>query len=127
MKATKKHDELLEETPARTSRAGSKTVKRTTENSPAINERSWLADPEATIRQRAWEIYQGRSDGSGDALSDWFQAEAEVRAAISAPEQGRSELQKPAGTRQRAAAGEQPGKTSRTRKNTGDKRHPVTR
>ncbi|MFN7945062.1 MAG: DUF2934 domain-containing protein [Blastocatellia bacterium] len=128
MKPRKKHDELLEETPARTSRAKSKPAKMAAENLPAMNEQSRLPDPEELIRQRAWEIYQSRGDGSGDALSDWFQAEAEVRAAIGTPEQDMPELQKPAGTRKRAAAGgEQSGKTARSTKNTADKRPSATR
>jgi hypothetical protein len=34
---------------------------------------------EAEIRARAYEIYLGRGDEPGDAVSDWLQAEAELQ------------------------------------------------
>lgn len=33
---------------------------------------------EEAIRRRAFEIYLARTDGSGDELSDWLQAEQEL-------------------------------------------------
>lgn len=41
---------------------------------------------QARIRQRAYELSQQRDGNGGDALSDWHQAEAEIRAASGAPE-----------------------------------------
>lgn len=38
------------------------------------------SDPsEEQIRVRAYEIYLARNGGPGDELSDWFEAEAELR------------------------------------------------
>ena len=39
------------------------------------------------IRRRAFEIFQARADGPGDPVSDWMQAERELRAE---PESGAS-------------------------------------
>ena len=39
-------------------------------------------DLEALIRRRAFQIYEHRGTQPGDALNDWYQAEAEIRAAI---------------------------------------------
>ena len=34
---------------------------------------------EGQIRERAFQIYLARSGGPGDAYSDWYQAERELR------------------------------------------------
>ena len=34
---------------------------------------------EQQIRERAYQIYLARSGGPGDAMSDWFQAELQLR------------------------------------------------
>ncbi|MDQ1469500.1 MAG: hypothetical protein QOJ99_980 [Bryobacterales bacterium] len=36
---------------------------------------------EERVRQRAYELYLDRSGEGGSALTDWFQAEEEIRAA----------------------------------------------
>jgi len=40
---------------------------------------------EERIRARAYEIYQARRGGPGDAISDWLQAERELRASGQIP------------------------------------------
>lgn len=40
---------------------------------------------EAAIRQRAHEIYRDRGDAPGDPISDWLQAEAELRSRAEFP------------------------------------------
>jgi hypothetical protein len=39
------------------------------------------------IAQRAYEIYLSREGSFGDEQTDWFLAEAEIRAALGSPEQ----------------------------------------
>jgi hypothetical protein len=48
--------------------------------SPSISVRSNRTDAkiEEQIRQRAYELYQRRGAGNGDATDDWLQAEEEV-------------------------------------------------
>ncbi len=41
---------------------------------------------EAEIRQRAHQIYQDRGDAPGDPVSDWLQAETELRTRAELPE-----------------------------------------
>ena len=38
-----------------------------------------LAPSEEAIRQRAYELYQARNGQGGDAVSDWHEAERELR------------------------------------------------
>ena len=44
-----------------------------------------LAPDEQRIRARAYEIYRERGARSGDAVSDWYRAEAELTAEESDP------------------------------------------
>ncbi len=39
-------------------------------------------DLQEQVRQRAYELSQQRGDADGDELSDWYRAEAEIRAAF---------------------------------------------
>ena len=61
-----------------------KVTKTTTRNvvqrasAPSLNSEV----PEERIRTRAYEIYLGRRDGPGDAVSDWIQAEHELNRPI---------------------------------------------
>jgi len=60
--------------------------------------------PEITperIRARAYEIYEARGGAAGDAISDWLQAERELRLTV---ERRSPEIEDRAGTR-RADAG----------------------
>ncbi|MBI3422368.1 MAG: DUF2934 domain-containing protein [Acidobacteria bacterium] len=43
-------------------------------------------DFQEQIRQRAYALFQQRGSDGGDALSDWYRAEAEIRAALGASE-----------------------------------------
>ncbi len=43
--------------------------------------KSVAAVTEDQIRARAYEIYEARANGPGDACSDWFQAERELAGA----------------------------------------------
>ena len=56
-----------------------------------IDESFGLSDAEKDrrerIAQRAYEIYLSREGSYGDEQTDWFLAEAEIRAAIGSPEQ----------------------------------------
>jgi len=56
-----------------------------------IDESFGLSDAEKErrerIAQRAYEIYLSREGSYGDEQTDWFLAEAEIRAAIGSPEQ----------------------------------------
>jgi hypothetical protein len=79
MKARKKHDELL----AEASQRGADTTDRQTN-----------AAPQELIQRRAYELYQQRSEGAGDALSDWLRAEAEIAAALGAPAADNAEEQR---------------------------------
>jgi hypothetical protein len=47
----------------------------------ACRERKGADEPlEQQIRERAYQIYVSRNGGPGDALSDWLEAEAQLRA-----------------------------------------------
>jgi len=75
---------------------GSPSVKLTTSRSrrtkkvspiqPAATEaagtKSLRATPEDKIRRRAYEIFMERGAEPGDALSDWLQAERELRKSV---------------------------------------------
>ncbi len=73
----------------------------TGKNTAAPGERPLAADPQDAcdacasdrIRERAYEIYQARNGNghAGDAVSDWVQAEKEVRGA--APEAAASDVE----------------------------------
>lgn len=56
-----------------------------------IDESFGLSDAEKErrerIAQRAYEIYLSREGSFGDEQTDWFLAEAEIRAALGSPEQ----------------------------------------
>jgi hypothetical protein len=58
-----------------------------------IDEAFGLSDAEKErrerIAQRAYEIYLSREGSYGDEQTDWFLAEAEIRAALGSPEQDR--------------------------------------
>jgi hypothetical protein len=56
-----------------------------------------LSDDElrALIALRAYKLYLDRGDGSGDHLSDWLKAEAEVFAALGIPPQEAQPKKKP--------------------------------
>jgi Protein of unknown function (DUF2934) len=59
---------MNEATAARTAHKP-KTSKQPPTHEPSIQQ----------IRQRAYEIYLSRREGSGDELQDWLQAERELR------------------------------------------------
>jgi hypothetical protein len=76
-------------TPARRRRAGSGVILEAlpivlpgpSAGEPAVHaEPARRAPTEDEIRLRAYEIYLGRNGGPGDHLSDWNQAERELRA-----------------------------------------------
>ncbi|HWQ36647.1 MAG TPA: DUF2934 domain-containing protein [Blastocatellia bacterium] len=123
MKPRKKHDELMAETPAG-------------KQPPTASEMAEPLSREERIRQRAYELYLQRGDG-GDALSDWFQAEAEILAALGTPEQDNAEMQKTANRRRRTAAaesttqaaagGKEEKKSPRATRTTTSKRQPANR
>ena len=73
MKAKTKTDELHQQT--RTNEGSTNFVNAPVE--PNLEER---------IRQRAYELSQKREGEGGDALRDWYQAEAELRAAFGSDE-----------------------------------------
>jgi DUF2934 family protein len=50
--------------------------KKETVKSPALN---GSGPTEDEIRKRAYELYQERDGGPGNALEDWLQAEAELK------------------------------------------------
>ena len=58
-----------------------------------IDESFGLSDAEKERREiiakRAYEIYLSREGSFGDEQTDWFLAEAEIRAALGSPEQDR--------------------------------------
>lgn len=64
MKAKKKHDELLAETPA---------AQHTGVSGDG---------PDAQIQQRAYELWRQRGGGDGHAWEDWLQAETEIKATL---------------------------------------------
>ncbi len=47
-----------------------------------LSEAPTQPDLQEQIRQRAYELSQQRGDDGGDELSDWYRAEAEIRAAF---------------------------------------------
>ena len=60
------------------------------EDTTRVNENAALtpgsdADLHEAIAQRAYELYQLRTPGEGDSLTDWLQAEAEINATLNAP------------------------------------------
>jgi hypothetical protein len=47
----------------------------------ALQQRMAADEPsEEKIRERAYQIYVSRNGGPGDAVSDWLEAEAQLRA-----------------------------------------------
>ena len=83
MQAKEKHDELLAEVPAA---------------QQIIAPESWPAETLSCIQQRAYELWQARGGGSGSALDDWLQAEAEFK-------QAETSSVEPPGYSQRVSAG----------------------
>jgi hypothetical protein len=73
MKAKTQQEELRQETP----NAGQPYDLDAAPSQPNLEDQ---------IRQRAYEFSQQRDIHGGDAVSDWYRAEAEVRAAFSSPE-----------------------------------------
>jgi DUF2934 family protein len=57
------------------------------EDPERINENaaSTDADLHEAIEQRAYELYQLRGSGDGDAVTDWLQAESEIKATMNTP------------------------------------------
>jgi hypothetical protein len=62
---------------------GEETIKFATTPKVATATRTAAAPSEEQIRARAFQIYQRRNGGAGDAQSDWIQAERELRAELS--------------------------------------------
>lgn len=61
----------------------STTGTRTTAGRGAVRKARTLTTPtEEQIRQRAFDIYQRRAGGPGDAHADWTQAERELTAEL---------------------------------------------
>lgn len=90
MNAKKKTDELLAETPA----------EQQADGVPYSS-----GDVQTRIQQRAYELWQQRGGGDGDADYDWLQAEAEINSAIGEPTQDlRTGIEEPSYSR-RAVAG----------------------
>lgn len=56
------------------------TIKFGTTPKVVTQVRSSAAPTEEQIRARAFQVYQRRNGGPGDAYSDWLQAERELRA-----------------------------------------------
>lgn len=54
--------------------AGAQKARRSQSAAAAITE--------TQVRERAFQIYLARSGGPGDACSDWYQAERELRDAL---------------------------------------------
>ena len=54
------------------------SARRARSSAPAAAERRTTSQEE--IARRAFELYQARGATEGDALSDWYRAEQELRA-----------------------------------------------
>jgi hypothetical protein len=80
MRITRKHDELLAETPE--AQQSSPMLA-----SPMLDGQFNLSE---LIARRAYELYEERGKGDGEDLNDWLRAEAEVQAWLSKPEQRRT-------------------------------------
>lgn len=73
---------MAKQATKRTPTTAADTIKFGTTPKVVTQTRTSAAPTDEQIRARAFQIYQRRGGGPGDAQSDWIQAERELRAEL---------------------------------------------